>query len=650
MNESARTLPRDRLASTRSPVRAFGGTDAVVTSRQPSDWRSGRRGPGRAIAAIRPVAAAAAALALSMLSTSPAIAFEIDTGNPDYVLRWDNTLRYNVGVRTQSQDAGILGNPNYDDGDRNFDKGSAIANRLDLISELDLVIAKKYGFRVSGAAWADTAYNNLDNTNNATANTLVNGVPTAGVLSPYTSRYARGASGEILDAFVFGSTDIAGVPVSGRLGRHTVYWGESLLGAGAIHGISYGQYSLDLWKALATPGIEAKELYRPRNSLTLQVQPTPELTLSAQAFFEWESARYPESGSYLTVNDALLWGGDSLIVGPGQRMLQGTVGQPNNTGDFGLAAKWSPEWLDGTVGVYARRTADIQPQLAVIPAVAALPASICGAVGLTPLAPNTCYINPGAATIPQILSGKVGQYQAFYGRDIDIYGLSLSKNIAGLGVGAELSYRTNMPLQSIPVTVLPGPLVNPTLGQISTAALSSLNGDTPGARGDTMHAVVSVLGLVPKTPVFDSASWAAELVWNRWLSVSQNEAAFKGSDAYRAGPLNIDYVTKDFFGLGINFTPTWYQVLPSVDLSMPISWSGGISGNSAVVSGGNAGAGNFAIGIAADIQSQYNIALRYVGYYGDYSTAANGSMAVPKGTNAVLSDRGAVLLTLKATF
>ena len=39
----------------------------------------------------------------------------------------------------------------------------------------------------------------------ATANTLVNGVPTAGVLSNYTSRYAKGPSGEPLDAFVFGS-------------------------------------------------------------------------------------------------------------------------------------------------------------------------------------------------------------------------------------------------------------------------------------------------------------------------------------------------------------------------------------------------------------------------------------------------------------
>ena len=174
------------------------------------------------------------------------------------------------------------------------------------------MVDKKYGFRVSAASWADLAYGSLDNRNNATANTLVNGVPTAGALSPYTERFAKGPSGEFLDAFVFVNFELGSMPVNVRAGRHTVYWGESLLGGGAMHGISYGQYSLDLWKGYGTPGVEAKELYRPRESITAQIQPTPELTLAAQTFFDWESARYPESGSYLTVHDALLHGGQSL--------------------------------------------------------------------------------------------------------------------------------------------------------------------------------------------------------------------------------------------------------------------------------------------------------------------------------------------------
>ena len=54
-------------------------------------------------------------------------------------MRWDNTIRYNLGVRTQSQDTKIIGSPNFDDGDRNFSNGSLVTNRLDVLSEFDFV-------------------------------------------------------------------------------------------------------------------------------------------------------------------------------------------------------------------------------------------------------------------------------------------------------------------------------------------------------------------------------------------------------------------------------------------------------------------------------------------------------------------------------
>jgi Protein of unknown function (DUF1302) len=183
-----------------------------------------------------------------------AAAFEIDTGNPDIELRWDNTLRYSLGVRTQKQDSAILANPNADDGDRNFKNRSVVANRFDVLSEFDLVWQKNYGARMSVAAWWDPAYGSLDNTSVATANTLSDGVPVAGKLSPFTKRYAKGPSAEWLDAFAFANVDVAGVPVKIKAGQHTVYWGESLLLGGVVHGIAYSQNSVDLWKGLATPG------------------------------------------------------------------------------------------------------------------------------------------------------------------------------------------------------------------------------------------------------------------------------------------------------------------------------------------------------------------------------------------------------------
>jgi hypothetical protein len=143
-----------------------------------------------------------------------------------------------------------------------------------------------------------------------------------------------------------------------------------------------------------------------------------------------------------------------------------------------------------------------------------------------------------------------------------------------------------------------------------------------------------------------------------WLDVTQNEAVFKGRKGYD----EIDAVDKNYFGLAVNFTPTWFQVLPGMDLLAPLSWSQGISGNAAVLAGGNDGTGNFGIGLAADFYQKYRVDLKYVGFYGDYSTCpvagtpgrpatcSDGAANVYNGVVAAIADRDFVALTFKMTF
>jgi hypothetical protein len=588
---------------------------------------------------------------LAVIATArPAAAFELDTGNEDITARFDNTFRYNLAKRVQGQDRALLGNPNFDDGDRNFDKGR-VFNRFDLLSEFDLVYKRSYGLRVSGAFWWDPSYGSLDNNSPQTSNTLVNGRP-AVALSNTTQRYAEGPSGELLDAFAFANFDAGKMPVSVKVGQHTVFWGDSLLGNGAVHSISYSQYSLDLWKSLATPGAEAKEIFRPRTGVTLQVQPLEELSVAGQYFFKWQAARIPESGSYLAAQDFLLYGADSLITGPGVpgtppllRAFHAADVKPKNSGDWGLSARWGPGWLDGTLGFYYRKSSDILPQVAVTPGVLPVPAAACTPRGGTPISPTTCLVNPAATSVPALLQlGQAGLYNLAFGTDIDLYGISLSKSFAGISFGSELSYRRNMPLSSDPVFVVPASFVGLVPGSIATTAVPSH--DTPGARGDTYHGLLNAIAIVPKTPVFDTASLQAELTWNQWSKVTQNEAVFKGRPGYSL----IDRVSKNYFGLAINFTPTWFQVFPGMDLLMPLSWAQGISGNSAVLAGGSKGAGQWGAGVALDIYQKYRVDLKYVGFYGDYSTDANGNMTVANGIPAGLSDRGFVAMTFKTTF
>src|SRR5689334_3516154 len=59
---------------------------------------------------------------------------EINGGNPDVKVRWDNTLKYSAAFRLKDASDALVNNPpasiNQDDGDRNFGMG-LISNRLD---------------------------------------------------------------------------------------------------------------------------------------------------------------------------------------------------------------------------------------------------------------------------------------------------------------------------------------------------------------------------------------------------------------------------------------------------------------------------------------------------------------------------------------
>ena len=159
----------------------------------------------------------------------------------------------------------------------------------------------------------------------------------------------------------------------------------------------------------------------------------------------------------------------------------------------------------------------------------------------------------------------------------------------------------------------------------------------------------------PTRPIWDAANLIVELTWNHWSDVKQGAAVFKGRDNYMVvGPTGTlvtpaDKVTKDFYGLAVNFTPTKYQVFPGADLSMPISYSRGLSGNSAVLLGGNEDAGSYSVGLALDLQSKYRFDLKYVDFMGDTTLNPAAAISSNGGANALLTDRGFVVFTFKTT-
>ncbi|NRR29369.1 DUF1302 domain-containing protein [Oxalobacteraceae bacterium] len=593
------------------------------------------------------------ALAAALCAIGCANAAEIDTGNPDLAIRFDNTIKYNYGHRLSAQNPALLKSANYDDGDRNFNKGT-VSNRVDLLSELDLVFEKRLGMRVSAAAWYDQAYNSLDNQNVASSNHQQGGKPALGQ-SATTQRYHR-RSGEVLDAFVFGNFELADMPVNVKLGQHTLYWGESLLSP--IHGVSYGQSPVDLLKGYSVPGSEAKELFLPRQAVSAQFSPTAELSFAAQYFFNWKPARLPESGSFLGFYDYAFQGGESFFLGPlGAPAVRRADSRAPNGGDFGVAARWSPNWLDGTAGLYLRRTSDLLPQANV--RLAGLPTALFGAGAVGPavckgMIPGAAVAGANCLFYPGQLSGN--QYQLEYANGIDVLGLSLSKSVAGIAVGADLSYRRNMPIYSTPALLMPAgtsPVVLNALNAKVAPTLVVVAGDLPkqgevsGTRGNTVHGVLNFLGTTAKTPVADASTWAVEFVWSRVAKLTQNPQFYRGRDGYNG----VDKVSHDFYAVAATYSSTWFQVLPGVDVSMPLSYSVGLKGNSGVQAGGNKGAGNYALGLSFDVRQKYRFDIKYVNFFGPLVTDPNsGAVTSFGGVTSLLKDRGFLAATFKTTF
>ena len=539
----------------------------------------------------------AVAFLIMVCNSYMAAAFEVPTKNEDISIRWDFTLKYNLGVRVESPDQDILNSVNYDDGDRNFKNGDLTTNRLDLFTEFDFLYKDMCGFRISAAGWYDQRYAGaMNNTSVLTSNTLDdNGAQTLD-LNDDIEDYYKGPYGELLDAFIFSSFSLGEVPFNVRLGRHTIYWGEAFLNG--INAISYSQFPIDFSKALGVPGTEVKQTFRPRTAVSLQAQLAPTLGLQLQQFFEFEPAPIPETGTYLGGIDLYLDNSDAMVLAPGAYWRHASDVEPDGTNDFGIALNWMPQFLrpvQGKFGLYYRQTSDMLGQL--------------------------------------YTDSTTGSFFWTYADKIDLYGFSYSTSIAGTSIAFEYSFRQDQPLNSTAVDV--------------AVEGRPDEGDTAAARGDVHFALLNFYKMFGPTSLYDMASGILEFTYCRWEDVNSGEQYFKGADGYNS----IDRVTKDALGVGISYKPTWFGVFKATDISLPISFSIGLDGNSAVNSGDAKGSGSASVGIEADYKNKHNFQLAYNTYYGDHdATPTDGMTAVRGGLPSYLYDRDWISFTYKVNF
>ena len=485
----------------------------------------------------RAVATAAAAMALQ-----PALAAEL-VNSEDMIVRWDNSLKYTLGARTTRPSPFYLDDINVNDGDAAFpERGDLVTHRLDLLSEFDLTLKDRAnsGLRVSAAGWYDHVYRK----SHAAIDPL--SYNASSVPNDEFTGYARkwaGANVEIYDAFVHSAVDLGDHNLAFRLGRHTLTWGESLMLAG--NGISAGQAPADVNKVLTVPGIQVKDFLMPVNQLSASFGLNRNWDLAGYYQLEFRPTRVPPPGTFFSPADLVFDGAEQLLLAPGFGVpLQGTVEPPERRGQWGLAAKYRNAETGADYGFYYLRYTDKTPQVILQLAGGADPAS---------WAPSNYFF--------------------VYPRNIEIFGVSTSTNVGDAGVAGEISIRNNMPLRSdaAQLVALPG---------------QQVDGDKHPlyAVGRSLHYQVSTLWQLPRLPAWDTATLAAEFGGNTLLKTTRNEA------------LRDTATARTSLALGLSIEPTWFQVLPDIDLSVPIALSYYFNDKPAAVV--NAAAGrNVAVGL-----------------------------------------------------
>ncbi|NLQ18273.1 DUF1302 domain-containing protein [Marinomonas sp. M1K-6] len=485
-------------------------------------------------------------------SASTGYAFNIETGNRDVRISFDNTVKYSAAARLKDQSDTLTSDDNYDDGNNNFDKG-LVSNRLDLLSEFDASY-DGFGVRISGAAWYDDVYQ--QDTDNMTSTN--NNYGSARKFSGQT-KDIMGGGAELLDAFVYGRFPVVdGMEGTLRVGRHSLLWGESLFfGANGIAGT---QGPVDVVKLMSVPNSQFKETMIPTGKVSVDLPVSETVSVGAYYAYEWQKSQLQPAGAYLSSGDSV----------DGDRILAGTIGnfdhsddvEPSDSGQYGVQVKFSDYESDIDYGLYAIR--------------------------FHAYAPSGNY----TTTIPQMGPPKARDYRWAYAEGIEAYGFSMSKTIGGWGWAGEVSYRTNSPLGTKPQ------------GRTTSQEPYNNNSNPGYAIGDTAHAQVSWIASVPSF-ISQEASFVGELAWNTRVKTTENEDLLNPNADKSAASLRVVFTPtyrQAFDGVDLS---------PSIGASYTVGNSSALGSSFGTDKGGDIN-----IGVKALYLNRWNASLNYMKFYG----------------------------------
>ncbi|ABS61785.1 protein of unknown function DUF1302 [Parvibaculum lavamentivorans DS-1] len=322
---------------------------------------SGRYGRSR-------VSVLSGVLVAAGLAASPAFAMQFKLGEADVSI--DTTVTASAAIRTSDRKCMYISatNPqgcandgltdNYDDGNLNYDQWDVFSAPLSGISEFEIKQGD-FGFFARGSYFFDAIQSDKSSTRRTD------------LTDAAVSRVGRRA--RLLDAYVYGDVDVAGLPVNFRLGNQVLNWGESIFYGGGIAETN----AFDVTK-LRGAGAEIKQAYLPAPMAVVRFAPVTNLDVSAYYQFRWNETELDPVGTFFSLEDAVGPGAVGLFYGPAFGF--GAVGdpaasgvdaqtqfflgtgipliaddQPSHGGQWGVSALYFSEALQTELGLYYMR-------------------------------------------------------------------------------------------------------------------------------------------------------------------------------------------------------------------------------------------------------------------------------------------------------
>ena len=347
--------------------------------------------------------------------------------------QFNTTLSAGATWRAESRDTGLVGqgnggtasSTNYDDGNLNFDQGDTVSklvkgnSELFLSYDVDSSVLTRVGALVRGRYWYDFE---LKDENRQFA--------------PLSSDGRDNASGgEILDAYIFTDWYFGNVPVSARYGNQVVSWGESTFIQGGINTIN----PIDV-NAFRAPGAELKDALLPVEMFYLSAGITENVTIEGFVQTDWEKTRIDDCGTFFSTVDFVADGcgpvylegskSDADNAANSVQVLQRLEDREADSKDqFGVALRWYvPALNDSEIGLFYTK---YNSRLPYISGVVSDPAN--------------------GMSFPE--------YFIEYPENIDLYGISINTTVpGGWSLGAEYSFRKDMPIQSNAFDLITGGL------------------------------------------------------------------------------------------------------------------------------------------------------------------------------------------------